>query len=133
MNIRNALPNAAFIGFTGTPIDKQDKSTRRTFGDYIDRYSIQQSVDDGATVMIVYEGRKLELHIKDDTLADIFDEEFAERTDKEREAIKAKYATKRSIVEADSRIDDIMKDILEHYRDTVYPNGFKAQIVCVSR
>jgi len=133
MNMRNALPNAAFIGFTGTPIDKQDKSTRRTFGDYIDRYSIQQSVDDGATVMIVYEGRKPELHIKDDTLADIFDEEFADRTDKEREAIKAKYATKRSIVEADSRIDDIMKDILEHYRDTVYPNGFKAQIVCVSR
>jgi type I restriction enzyme R subunit len=133
MNMRNALPNATFIGFTGTPIDKEDKSTRRTFGDYIDKYSIQQSVEDGATVMIVYEGRKPELHIKDDTLADLFDDEFADRSDEEREAIKTRYATKRAIVEADSRIDDIMKDILVHYRDTVYPNGFKAQLVCVSR
>lgn len=133
MNMRNALPNAAFIGFTGTPIDKQDVSTRRTFGDYIDRYSIQQSVEDGSTVMIVYEGRKPELHIKDETLADLFDEEFADRTDEEREAIKAKYATKKAIIEADNRIDEIMRDILIHYRDTVYPNGFKAQIVCISR
>lgn len=133
MNMRNALPNAAFIGFTGTPIDKKDLSTRRTFGEYIDRYSIQQSVEDGATVMIVYEGRKPELHIKDDSLISLFDQEFAARTEEEREAIKARYATKRSIVEAESRIEDIMRDILIHYRDTVYPNGFKAQIVCISR
>ena len=133
MNMRKALPNAAFIGFTGTPIDKQDKSTRRTFGEYIDRYSIQQSVEDGATVMIVYEGRKPELHIKDDTLADLFDSEFSDRTDEECEAIKARYATKRAIVEADGRVEDIMRDILIHYRDTIYPNGFKAQLVCISR
>ena len=133
MNMRNALPNAAFIGFTGTPIDKEDKSTRRTFGEYIDKYSIQQSVEDGATVMIVYEGRKPELHIKDDTLADLFENEFARYSEKEREAVKAKYATRRSIVEADSRIQDIMADILVHYRDTVLPNDFKAQVVCISR
>jgi type I restriction enzyme R subunit len=133
MNMRSALPNAAFIGFTGTPIDKEYKSTRQTFGDYIDRYSIQQSVEDGATVMIVYEGRKPDLHIKDDTLMDIFDDEFSDRTEAEREAIKSKYATKRSIVEADSRIQEIMQDILEHYRDTIYTNKFKAQIVCASR
>lgn len=133
MNMRNALPNAAFIGFTGTPLDREDKSTRRTFGDYIDRYSIQQSVEDGATVMIVYEGRKPELHVKDETLSELFDQEFADKSDEEREAIKAKYATKLSIVEANERIEDIMADVLAHYRDTVYPNGFKAQIVCVSR
>jgi len=133
MNMRNALPNAAFIGFTGTPIDKQDKSTRRTFGEYIDKYSIKQSVEDGSTVMIVYEGRKPELHIKDDTLADIFESEFANYTDEAREAIKARYATKRSIVEADSRVHDIMEDILVHYRDTVLPNDFKSQVVCISR
>lgn len=133
MNMRNALPNAAFIGFTGTPIEKQDKSTRRTFGEYIDKYSIKQSVEDGATVMIVYEGRKPELHIKDDTLADIFENEFANYSDEAREAIKAKYATKRAIVEADSRVHDIMEDILVHYRDTVLPNDFKAQVVCISR
>lgn len=133
MNMRNALPNAAFIGFTGTPIDREDKSTRRTFGDYIDRYSIQQSVEDGATVMIVYEGRKPELHITDDTLSDLFDREFSDRSEEERESIKAKYATRLSIVEADGRIDDITADILTHFRESIYPNGFKAQIVCVSR
>ncbi len=64
-NLRSALPNATFIGFTGTPIDKEDKSTRRTFGSYIDQYSIKDVVKDGATVKIVYEGRKPDLHIKD--------------------------------------------------------------------
>ena len=59
-NMRDALPNAVFIGFTGTPIDKTDVSTQRTFGSYIDKYGIKESVDDGATVKIVYEGRKPE-------------------------------------------------------------------------
>ncbi|MFR3557845.1 MAG: DEAD/DEAH box helicase family protein [Paraclostridium sordellii] len=67
-NLRHALPNATFIGFTGTPIDKEDKSTPRTFGSYIDKYSIKDAVKDGATVKIVYEGRKPELHIKGDSL-----------------------------------------------------------------
>ena len=67
-NLRVALPNATFIGFTGTPIDKEDKSTPRTFGSYIDKYSIKDAVVDGATVKIVYEGRKPDLHIKDNTL-----------------------------------------------------------------
>jgi type I restriction enzyme R subunit len=132
-NMRKALPNAAFIGFTGTPLERDDVNTRRTFGSYIDKYSIQQSVDDGATVMIVYEGRKPDLHIKGDTLEALFDEAFAERSDMEKEAIKAKYATKQSINEADARIDEIVRDMLVHYRDTVLPNGFKAQIVCISR
>ncbi|MCX7884638.1 MAG: type I restriction endonuclease subunit R, partial [Caloramator sp.] len=132
-NLRAALPNAVFIGFTGTPIDKEDKSTRRTFGDYIDKYSIQQAVKDGATVKIVYEGRKEELQIKGESLEEIFDEAFEGKKDEEKEAIKQKYANKRTIIEAQSRIEDIAKDILEHYKENILPNGFKAQIVCISR
>lgn len=132
-NMRNALPNATFIGFTGTPIDKQDKSTPRTFGSYIDQYSIKDAVKDGATVKIVYEGRRPDLHISGDNLEELFEQAFDDRSDEEKEAIKQKYANKRTVVEADERIDEVAKDILKHYRDYIYPNGFKAQIVCVSR
>lgn len=132
-NLRTALPNAAFIGFTGTPIDKEDKSTPRTFGSYIDKYSIKQAVEDGATVKIVYEGRRPELHISGESLEELFDEAFGDRTDEEKEAIKEKYANKRSVVEADDRIEEVAKDMLKHYKEYIYPNGFKAQIVCVSR
>lgn len=132
-NLRTALPNAAFIGFTGTPIDKEDKSTPRTFGSYIDQYSIKDAVVDGATVKIVYEGRKPELHISGDNLEELFDQAFEDRTDEEKEVIKQKYANKRTVVEAEERIEEIAKDILTHYKEYIYPNGFKAQIVCVSR
>lgn len=132
-NLRTALPNAAFIGFTGTPIDKEDKSTPRTFGSYIDQYSIKDAVVDGATVKIVYEGRKPELHITGENLEELFDQAFGDRTDEEKEAIKQKYANKRTVVESEDRIEEVAKDILTHYRDYIYPNGFKAQVVCVSR
>lgn len=133
LNMRIALPNATFIGFTGTPIDKEDKSTPRTFGGYIDKYGIKEAVDDGATVKIVYEGRRPELHIKGDSLDELFNQAFDDKSDEEKEAIKQKYANKRTIIEADDRINDIAIDMLKHYRDNIMPNGFKAQIVCVSR
>lgn len=133
LNMRTALPNATFIGFTGTPIDKEDKSTQRTFGGYIDKYGIKEAVDDGATVKIIYEGRMPQLQIKGESLDELFDEAFDDRSDDEKEAIKQKYANKKSIVEADDRINSIANDILKHYRDNILPNGFKAQIVCVSR
>ena len=133
LNMRIALPNATFIGFTGTPIDKEDKSTPRTFGGYIDKYGIKEAVDDGATVKIVYEGRRPELHIKGESLDELFNQAFDDKSDEEKEAIKQKYANKRTIIEADDRINDIAIDILKHYRDNIMPNGFKAQIVCVSR
>lgn len=132
-NMRRALPNAVFVGFTGTPIDKEDKSTQRTFGGYIDKYSIKQAVDDGATVKIVYEGRRPDLQVIGESLEDLFDEAFSDRTDEEKEAIKQKYANKKAIVESGDRIDEIVKDLLKHYKEQILPNGFKAQIVCVSR
>jgi type I restriction enzyme R subunit len=132
-NMRTALPNATFIGFTGTPIDREDKSTPRTFGGYIDKYGIKESVDDGATVKIVYEGRMPQLHIKDSTLDELFDEAFEDKSDEEKEAIKQKYANKQAVVEAEDRINDIAIDILKHYKENILPNRFKAQVVCSSR
>ncbi|KLE17145.1 type I restriction endonuclease subunit R [Clostridium sp. C8] len=132
-NMRLALPNAVFIGFTGTPIDKEDKSTKRTFGEYIDKYSIKSAVDDGATVKIVYEGRRPDLQVVSESLEELFDEAFDDKSDEEKIAIKEKYANKRAVVESESRINDIVIDLLHHYKEQILPNGFKAQIVCVSR
>lgn len=132
-NMRMALPQAVFIGFTGTPIEKDDKDTYKTFGKKIDQYTLSEAVEDGATVGILYEGRKSELQITSETLEDAFNKIFTDKTPEEREAIKQKYATKQAIAEADERVDEIALDMLNHYKDNIYPNGFKAQIVCVSR
>lgn len=133
MNMRKALPNATFIGFTGTPIEKDDKSTYRTFGSLIDSYTISQAVEDGNTVAIVYEGRRQDLHIIQEKLDDDFNEYFKAKSEDEKEAIKNKYFNRISLAEADDRIDDIAKDLLIHYRDNSYKLGFKAQLVTVSR
>ncbi|MCK6545749.1 type I restriction endonuclease subunit R [Myxococcota bacterium] len=132
-NLRKALPNAAFFGFTGTPIDKKDRSTLQTFGDYIDQYTIEQAVADGATVPIFYEGRLPELRIIGNTLDAVFDRVFADRTDEERAAIKKRYATESAIAGAPKRIEAIALDVVEHYTRYIQPNGFKAQVVACSR
>ena len=91
-NMRNALPNVCYLGFTGTPIDKETKSTIRTFGDYIDTYTIEESVADGATLAIKYEGRLLEVHVEGRDLDEIFEREFINYNDEEKKKIKEKYA-----------------------------------------
>jgi type I restriction enzyme R subunit len=132
-NLRQALPNACFFGFTGTPIDKKDRSTLSTFGSYIDTYTIDQSVADGATVPIFYEGRLPELRIIGNTLDAVFDRVFIDRSDEERHAIKAKYGTEASIAGAPKRVESIALDLVDHFTKYIQPNGFKAQIVACSR
>lgn len=132
-NMRKALPNACFLGFTGTPIDKQDRSTLHTFGPYIDQYTIEQAVQDGATVPIFYESRLPQLRIIGNSLDKVFDHVFADRSKEEREAIKQKYATEEAIAGAPKRIEAICLDLLEHYTGFIQPGGFKAQVVGVSR
>ncbi|MFD2171026.1 type I restriction endonuclease subunit R [Tumebacillus lipolyticus] len=132
-NMRTALPNACYLGFTGTPIDKKDKSTTRTFGTYIDTYTIQQAVDDGATVPILYESRMPDLQIEGRSLDAIFDRMFANYEEEDRERIKQKYATSEAITAAPKRIEAICMDIIDHYEKHIAPNGFKAQIVAVNR
>lgn len=132
-NMRKAMPNACFFGFTGTPIDKKDKSTLSTFGPYIDTYTIEQAVRDGATVPIFYEGRLPDVRVLGRNLDKLFDCVFTDRTDEERAAIRKKYATEQTIAAAPQRIKMICYDLLEHYRQSIQPNGFKAQVVAVSR
>ncbi len=132
-NLRKALPNACFFGFTGTPIDKKDRSTLSTFGPYIDTYTIAEAVADGATVPIFYEGRLPELRIIGNSLDALFDRVFADRTDEERQAIKKKFATDASIAAAPKRIEAICLDLIEHYTRHIQPNGYKAQVVACSR
>ncbi|BAW29892.1 type I site-specific deoxyribonuclease, HsdR family [Methanosarcina thermophila] len=133
LNMRTAIPYALFIGFTGTPIDKNDRSTRREFGDYIDRYLPKQSIADGATVQIKYQARLPKVHILGSELDVAFDSEFDDYDDLEQEAIKDKAGKYKTIAEDEDRIRDICKDILEHYSTAVRPEGFKAQIVTPSR
>jgi type I restriction enzyme R subunit len=132
-NMRRALPNAAFFGFSGTPIDKRDRSTLQTFGDYIDKYTIEQAVADGATVPILYESRLPELRIIGQSIDQLFERAFADRSEGEREAIKKKYVTEAAIATAPRRIEAVCRDLIDHYRTGIQPGGFKAQLVVVSR
>ncbi len=130
--INVALPNAPKIAFTGTPLIKSEK-TSNEFGSYIDTYTIEQAVEDGATVQILYEGREARVEVTGDSLDSLFDEYFGDRTEEEQAAIKRKYANARSILEAPQRIRRVCIDILKHYREFIQPNGFKAMIVTSSR
>jgi type I restriction enzyme, R subunit len=132
-NLRTALPNAVFFGFTGTPIDKDDRSTLKTFGSYIDQYTIEQAVADEATVPIFYESRLPTLQIIGQTLDQVFDRVFADRSDEERRAIKQKYVTEQAVAEAPRRIEAICLDLIDHFTRYIAPNGFKAQVVATSR
>ena len=132
-NMRQALPNACFLGFTGTPIDKKDRSTLRTFGPYIDTYTIEQAVQDGATVPIFYESRLPELQIIGQTIDQVFDRVFADYTEDERAAIKQRFATEQAIAGAPRRIETICLDLIDHFTRFIAPNRFKAQVVTTSR
>jgi len=134
-NLLAGLPNCARIGFTGTPIIMGEKKrTHEIFGEFIDRYTIRQSEDDGATVPVLYEGRTAKGAIKDGAnLDDLFEDLFRQHTAEELEAIKQKYATKGQIFDAPALIADKARDMLRHYVTNILPNGYKAQVVAYSR
>jgi type I restriction enzyme R subunit len=134
-NLMRALPNCAKIGFTGTPILMGDKKrTHAIFGDYLDTYTIEQGVEDGVTVPIMYEGRMERAALKDGrTLDDLFEEAFSGKTAAEREEIKKKQATKRAILESKPLIQAKAEDMLRHYVAHVLPGEMKAQVVATSR
>ena len=134
-NLMRALPNCAKIGFTGTPIIVGErKRTHEIFGDFIDRYTIRQSEEDGATLPILYEGRTAEGEVADGgDLDQLFEDMFKDRSQEELEAIKARYATQGNVLEAPKLIAAKAGDMLRHYIDNILPNGFKAQLVTVSR
>nr|WP_232500439.1 type I restriction endonuclease subunit R [Hydrogenobacter thermophilus] len=128
-NLRKALPNSVKIAFTGTPIEK----TEQTFGDYIDKYTIKQAVEDGVTVEIVYEGRAHLAEISDEEAANAkFESVFYAFDNEEKQLILGKYTWK-SYLENENVIKEKAKDIIEHYITHIFPNGFKAQVIAVSR
>ena len=135
-NLMRAMPNCARIGFTGTPIigGRAKKKTHEIFGDYIDQYTIEQSQKDGSTVKILYEGRKVRATVEDGrTLDQFFEDMFRSRTEEEREAIRRKYGNVQNILEAKDLIQAKAEDMLLHYAANIMPNGFKAQVVAVTR
>lgn len=132
VNLNKALPNAPKIAFTGTPLIKSEK-TKNEFGTYIDTYTINQAVEDGATLQILYEGREVRTKVTGDSLDRLFEIYFGDKTPEEQEEIRKKYGREQAVLEAPKRIEMVAADILEHYRSHIQPNGFKAQIVTSSR
>ncbi|TXH06864.1 MAG: type I restriction endonuclease subunit R [Candidatus Moraniibacteriota bacterium] len=137
INLRSAMKNAFFFGFTGTPIDRKTLNTHRNFGEdgerYLDYYSIQQAIDDGATLPVTYEARLSKFFIDEEKLDEQFETMTTDLSDKDKDAIAKKYGKKEAIVKLDRRMEAVARDIVEHYRLYVEPSGFKAQIVCYDR
>jgi type I restriction enzyme R subunit len=134
--MRDALPNASFIGFTGTPIELTDRNTKEVFGDYISIYDIQRAVQDGATVPIYYESRlaKIELAPAERPTLDAEFEEVTEGEEVERkEKLKSKWAALEALVGSEKRIDLIARDLVEHFERRLEAMDGKAMIVCMSR
>jgi type I restriction enzyme R subunit len=135
-HMRDALPHASFIGFTGTPIEQTDANTRAVFGDYISVYDIQRAVEDGATVPIYYESRLAKLAL-DEAERPKIDPEFEEATEGEeverKEKLKTKWAQLEAVVGAEKRLELVAKDIVEHFEKRIEAMDGKAMIVCMSR
>jgi type I restriction enzyme R subunit len=135
-HMRDALPHASFIGFTGTPIELTDANTRAVFGDYISVYDIQRAVEDGATVPIYYESRLAKLAL-DERERPKIDPDFEEATEGEeverKEKLKTKWAQLEAVVGAEKRIAIIARDIVEHFEKRLEAMDGKAMVVCMSR
>ncbi|CAB3741277.1 hypothetical protein LMG22037_06475 [Paraburkholderia phenoliruptrix] len=128
-NLDKAIPNAARIGYTGTPIDK----TEKVFGDYIDRYTMRQAIEDGVTLEIVYEGRTHNAEVPNQADMDkAFADVFSEYNLEQRLQILG-YGSRDAYLEAEATILAKAQDMVSHYLEHVFPNGFKAQVVATSR
>lgn len=135
-HMRDALPLASFIGFTGTPIEKTDANTRAVFGDYISVYDIQRAVEDGATVPIYYESRLAQLEL-DESERPRIDPDFEEATEGEeverKERLKTKWAQLEAIVGSGKRLDLLAQDVVNHFEERLEVMKGKAMVVCMSR
>ena len=135
-HMRDALPNASFVGFTGTPIELRDASTRAVFGECISIYDIRRSVEDGATVPIYYESRLAKLSLDKDEQPTI-DADFEEATEGEeierKEQLKTKWAQQEALVGSEARMQQVAQDIVDHFRQRLEALDGKAMVVCMSR
>lgn len=137
INMRNAFKKAFFFGFTGTPVDKTHTNTFRNYeGEgkrYLDYYSIQQAIDDGATIPVTYEARLSKFSIDEGKLDQQFEEIAGALSEKQKTELVKKYGKKAALVKLPKRMESVIRDIVEHYKLYVEPNGFKAQIVVYDR
>jgi type I restriction enzyme, R subunit len=135
-HMRDALPNASFIGFTGTPIELQDKNTKAIFGDYVSIYDIQRAVEDKATVPIYYESRLAKMEL-DESMRPKLDSKFEEVTEGEEEEskrqLKTKWAALEAVVGTEKRLRVIAKDLVKHFETRLAAMDGKAMVVCMSR
>ena len=135
-HLRDALPNATFVAFTGTPVASEDRDTRAVFGDYISIYDMQQSRDDGATVAIYFESRLAKLGLKADMLADIdleVDELAEDEEDDQQARLKSKWAALEKVVGAEPRIKRVAADLVAHFEERSQAQTGKAMVVAMSR
>ena len=141
IEMRGALKNACFIGFTGTPIDKSDHNTHRNFGmrpngqieRYLDLYNIRQSIEDGATVPVHYQLRNMKWHAPDADMDQIIEDEYPDIDDEIMDELKTKAATYGTFMMKPERLRSITEDIAKHFTEHAAPNGYKAQVVCFKR
>ena len=139
-HLRDALPNATFLGFTGTPIEKADANTRAIFGNYVDVYDIKRAVDDGATVPIYYESRLARIKL-DEAASEVLDQKINEllddysENDERTEQLerKAKWVRIEAVVGSKSRLEQVAKDLVEHFERRSATGMSKAMVVCMSR
>ena len=135
-NLRDALPNATFVAFTGTPVSSEDRDTRAVFGDYIHIYDMQQARDDGATVAIYYESRLAKLALNEDLLSDIdadVDELAEDEEDDQKAILKSRWAALEKVVGAEPRIKQVAADLVEHFEERSKAQSGKAMVVAMSR
>ncbi len=137
IKLRDSMQKAFFFGFTGTPIDKTTLNTHRNFGEegerYLDYYSIQQAIDDGATLPVTYEARLSKFFIDEEKIDQQFDEMTTDLTAEQKQLVMRRYGKKEALVKLDKRMRAVARDIVDHYRLYIDPNGFKAQVVCYDR
>lgn len=134
--MRDAVPNAAFVAFTGTPISSKDKDTRAVFGDYVDIYDIEQAVKDGATVPIFYESRLVKLHLEEGVQAALdegVDALTEDQEDEVRQRTKSRWAALEKLVATAPRLETVAKDLVEHFEARDKAMQGKAMVVCMSR
>ena len=134
--LRDALPNASFIGFTGTPVEEEDVNTPAVFGEYIDVYDISRGVEDGATVPIYYESRLARIEL-DEAEKPVLDDEIADLTEDEAQAeqerLKRRWANVEAVVGTDKRLRLVARDLVEHFESRIVGMEGKAMVVCMSR
>lgn len=133
LNLRNALPNAAFIGFTGTPLLAGEEKTREVFGDYVSIYNFRQAIEDNATVPLWYEARIPPLQLTNDDLADDLNAllEEAELDDEQQKKVEREFARQYHLITRDDRLDEIAKDIVDHFLGQ--PRGTKGMVVAIDK